>query len=161
MRTAIGLWERTESASVERRFVPMADGQVCWCELAFLLTTQGKLYDRRTGALSSSGQKSRIATGRTRAQKPASAYVQVGSCIANARGRSRSRAHGRGNDTGGNRRSKPDTESYVRFGPDRGRCEFESNRAVSVGSNTIWDTSCQHDHRHTISSSYHRLPVLA
>jgi hypothetical protein len=39
----------------------MADGQVCWCELAFLLTTQRKLYDRRAGALSSSRQKSRIA----------------------------------------------------------------------------------------------------
>jgi hypothetical protein len=88
----------------------MADGQVCWCELAFLLTTQRKLYDRRAGALSSSSQKSRIATGRTRAQKPACAYVQVGSYIANARGRSRSRAHGRGNDTGGSRRENVDDE---------------------------------------------------
>jgi hypothetical protein len=65
--------------SDERRFVPMADGQVRWCELAFLLTTQRKLYDQRAGALSRSSQKSRIATGRTRAQKPACAYVQVGS----------------------------------------------------------------------------------
>ena len=88
----------------------MADGQVCWRELAFLLTTQRKLYDRRAGALSSSSQKSRIATGRTRAQKPACAYVQVGSYIANARGRSRSRAHGRGNDTGGSRRANVDDE---------------------------------------------------
>jgi hypothetical protein len=70
MRTAIGLWERTESASVEPRFVPMADGQVCWCELAFLLTTQRKLDDQRAGALSSSSRESRIAIGRTRAQKP-------------------------------------------------------------------------------------------
>jgi ribosome-binding protein aMBF1 (putative translation factor) len=46
----------------------MADGQVCWCELAFLLTTQRKLYDQRAGALSRSSQKSRIATGRTREQ---------------------------------------------------------------------------------------------
>ena len=88
----------------------MADGQVCWRELAFLLTTQRKLYDRRAGALSSSSQKSRIATGRTRAQKPACAYVQVGSYIANARGRSRSRAHGRWNDTGGSRRENVDNE---------------------------------------------------
>jgi hypothetical protein len=59
--------------SDERRFVPMADGQVRWCELAFLLTTQRKRYDQRAGALSSSSQNSRIATGRTRAQKPACA----------------------------------------------------------------------------------------
>ena len=60
----------------------MADGQVCWRELAFLLTTQRKLYDRRAGALSSSSQKSCIATRRTLAQKAARAYVQVGSYIA-------------------------------------------------------------------------------
>jgi hypothetical protein len=95
MRTAIGLSERTEPASIERRFVPMADGRVRWCELAFLLPTQRKPYDQRAGALSSSSQKSRIATGRTRTQKPACAYVQVGSYIANVCGRSRSRAYGR------------------------------------------------------------------
>ena len=110
MLTAISLQERTESASVERRFVPMADGRACWCELAFLLTAERKLYDQRAATLSSSSQKSRIATGRTRAQKPACAYVQVGSYIANARGRSRSRAHGRGNDTGGSRRANVDDE---------------------------------------------------
>jgi hypothetical protein len=42
MLTAISLQECTESASVERRFVPMADGRVCWCELAFLLTAERK-----------------------------------------------------------------------------------------------------------------------
>src|SRR5690348_15049189 len=88
----------------------MADGHVCWRELAFLLTTQRKLYDRRAGALSSSSQKSCIATRRTLAQKAARAYVQVGSYIANTRGRSRSRAHGRRNDTGGSRRKNVDNE---------------------------------------------------
>ena len=99
-----------ESASVEPRFVPMADGQGCWCGLALLLTTQRRLYHQRAGTLSSSSQKSRIARKRTPAQKPACAYVQVGSYIANARGRSRSRAHGRWNDTGGSRRQNVDNE---------------------------------------------------
>ena len=110
MLTAISLQERTKSASVERRFVPMADGQVRWRALAFLLTAQRTLYDQRAATLSSSSEKSRIATGRTRAQTPGSAYVQVGSYIANARGRSRSRAHGRWNDTGGSRRQNVDNE---------------------------------------------------
>ena len=86
MLTAISLQERTESASVERKFVPMADEQVRWRALAFLLTAQRKLYDQRAATLSSSSEKSRSASGGTRAQTPDCAYVQVGSYIANARG---------------------------------------------------------------------------
>lgn len=88
----------------------MADGRVCWCELASLLTAQPKLYDPRAATLSSSSEKSRIAKGRTRAQTPDCAYVQVGSYVANARSRSRSRAHGRWNDTGGSRRENVDNQ---------------------------------------------------
>ena len=119
MRTSIGLQERAQSALVERRFVPMADGQVCWCELAFLLTTQRKLYPRRA-ALSSSSQEPRIAAGR-RAQEQACADVQDGSYIANARGRPRSRTHGRGNDTRGSRRENVDNEEccFTRARRDR------------------------------------------
>lgn len=53
------LRERAQLALVGRRFVPMADGLVRRCELAFLLATQSRLYTRSATALPEGGRKNR------------------------------------------------------------------------------------------------------
>jgi hypothetical protein len=124
MRTPIAARESAQTALFRRRLVRTADRHVRSWQLALLRTTPRNLYVSRVRALSSLGEESRV-PDEGRARKETLAGARSGSHVASARGRSRGRTHGCGDDAGGSRRENVDHEE--RCLTSRKRCSHASD----------------------------------